>query len=436
MKKIFRYLLILSFGFTFSQKKMVKKVTPVSQGGYQISINAENLAGKVLKLSIYNGNYKKSYKIDSLSIKSNSETVSFKQNKKIIPLIYQLSVSGKPEKIDFFADNNSKILFNLKSEVITDISTLDPINKDFFVYQKLQNQEEKLKFLQALYQKYPNQLALKYFYLFEQRKNLKKPDNVDALTFRKNLLKDINVNDKTISILPNSYAFLNNYFTGLPLDNVNYKAGADLLLKNQNCNNNNFGFYIDWIYKNLDLYQTKNLNESAQYIFNTYVNNKLCMDTQKKMYDDVLRKLQSFTKLPVGSDMINFEMKTIDDKDFKFSDFTKQKLTLIMFFDPDCEHCKVEVPKETKEISEIEQKTSSKIGKIAVLNTQSKSKWKEFVEKNGLKDWENITYKENDTKTQGELDAFANPLYILVNQSGKIVYKKYNAAFIENFLKN
>lgn len=49
--------------------------------------------------------------------------------------------------------------------------------------------------------------------------------------------------------------------------------------------------------------------------------------------------------------------------------------------------------------------------------------WKDFVDKNNLKDWENVTYKDGDTKTQENLDAFANPKYYILDKEGKIILK-------------
>lgn len=433
MKKIHIFLTIFISLFVFSQKTKTNVVPLSKPNGYVINIKTNKIEGKTIKLSIYNGNYKQTHRIDSVTVKNNAETVSFKQKQKIISAIYQIAITGKSGKSDIFIDNGDTIDFTLNGESAENITTNHPLNKTFLEFQKMPVSEQKNIVLTKLQSKFPQNIALKYFTFFELRKSLKKSAETDGITFRKNLLKDIDFNNKTIQLLPNVYSFLNNYFSALPINNENYKSGVDLLLANQNCENINFKFYVDWIYRNLELHQSQNINETAQYVFNQYVNNKTCIEKQKPFYDAMLKKLSSFTKLPVGSTLPDFEAKKINDDIFKFSDFKLEKVNIVMFYDPSCEHCKTEVPKVGKEIEELEKETNLKVGKLAILNGNS-SLWKDFVEKNNIKNWENVTYKNGDAKTQENLDAYSNPKFYILNKEGKIIMKNYGYSFIRTQL--
>ena len=425
--------MISCFGILFSQQKvMIKPVNNVS--GYEISIKTENLQGKTIKMSIYSGNYKSVYRIDSVTVKNNSETVFFKQKKNVISAIYQLAISGKSQKKDILVNNGDKINFKLNEIDIEKLQTENALNKSFFEYQKMNIGEEKNQFLVNLQKKYPKLNALKIFTLFETRQSLKIAPNQSVNDFRNQLLKDIDVNDKTIALMPNSFSFLNTYFTSGEINSENYKAGIDSFFKNQKCENNNFKFYVNWIFRNLELLQTKNINDVPDYFFNKYINNKTCIEKDKNFYDASLKKVQTYTKNPVGSTLQNFELQTIDNKDFSLNNFTKEKINLIAFYDPSCEHCKVEIPKITQEIRDLEKESNKKIGKIAVLNTFLKTDWKEFIEKSKLESWTNVAYKDGDTKTQAQLDVYSNPSFFIIDEKGKILLKVYSLSFIRNFI--
>ena len=434
MKNIFRILFFLSFSIVFSQQKKIVKPAVVAKAGYQLNIKTQNLAGKVLKLSIYSGNYKQVTKIDSITVKTNEEAVSFKQSKNVISAIYQLAISGKPKKMDILVENGNQINFNLNGDNIEEISTENALNKSFFEFQKMPNSLDKNNFLDQLQKKNPTNNALKYFSLFEFRKIKRKAPSQDDASYRAELMKDIDFNNKSIGILPNSYTFLYAFFNNTTIDNDTYKAGIDLLLKNQDCNSNNFKFYVNWIFKNLELNQTKNLDKIPEYVINKYVNNKTCYEKNKTWYDAIVKKSQEFAKLPVGSVLKNFEMQNVEGKLLNLNDFKKEKVNIILFYDPSCDHCKKEVPIITKDLKELEQKTNQKIGKIAILNADIKTEWKSFIEKNDLDDWQNITYKDNDTTTREALDAFANPKYFIIDKDGKILLKVYSKSMIEGFL--
>ena len=180
--------------------------------------------------------------------------------------------------------------------------------------------------------------------------------------------------------------------------------------------------------------QTKKINDVPDYFFNKYINNKTCIEKDKNFYDASLKKVQTYTKNPVGSTLQNFELQTIDNKDFSLNNFTKEKINLIAFYDPSCEHCKVEIPKITQEISDLEKESNKKIGKIAVLNTFLKTDWKEFIEKSKLESWTNVAYKDGDTKTQAQLDVYSNPSFFIIDEKGKILLKVYSLSFIRNFI--
>lgn len=433
MKKFVFFLTILTSIFLFSQNSATKIVPSTKSDGYIINIKTQNLAGKTIKLSIYSGSYKQAYRIDSVKVKTNSETISFKQKQKIIPVIYQMAISGNPAKSDILVSNGIVLNFALNTDNANELTTNDALNKSFLEYQKMPASEQKNTALKTLQAKFPQNEALKIFTLFELRKTLKKPNNIDGATFRKSLLNGVNLNDKAIQLMPNAYAFLNNFFSALPIDNENYKSGVDLLLNKQNCESPNFKFYVEWIFKNLELHQTQNINDTAQYVFNQYVNTKSCVELQNSFYNSTFKKLSSFTKLPVGAVLPEFEMKKINGETYRFSDFKNEKVNIVMFYDPLCEHCQTEVPKLTKEIEELEKETNLKIGKLAILNGSS-TLWKDFVDKNNLKDWVNVTYKEGDTKTQENLDAFANPKFYILDKNGKIILKTYGYSFVRSQL--
>lgn len=434
MKKIFKLLMILSFVTIFSQQKTTIKPIVNPSAGYELAIKTENLEGKTIKLSIYSGNYKTVYRIDSVKVNKNTETVTFKQKQSVISAIYQLAITGKPQKADVFVGNGDKINFKLDNENIETISTENPLNKAFFEYQKKQNGEEKIAFLNGLQKKYPQNKALKIFSLFEARKAIKPTINQDITDFRNQMLKDIDVNDKAISLMPNAYSFLNNFFTSGEINSENYKSGIDLFFKNQTCTNNNFKFYTNWIFKNIDLLQTRNINDVPDYFFNKYINNNTCITKTKDFYDASLKKVQSYSKNPVSSILTDFDMQTIDNKPFSLHEFPKEKVNLVVFYDPLCSHCITEIPKITQEISDLEKETQLKVGKIAVLNVFNKTFWEDFVKKNQLENWLNVTYKEGDTKTQEKLDVFSNPNYFILDKNGKILLKTYNLSFIKNYL--
>lgn len=422
------FIFVFAFGFSQKQKSTLPTKTQTSVG-YEISVQTKNLVGKILYWSFYKGNYKTTIKKDSATVKKEGEIIKFVEKNKIVPLIIQISVKGNDSKFDLAVENGSKISVILNDDSFNSVTTSDKMNSDFFKYQKSQNTLEKETLLNGFRTNYPNS-ALGIFSEIELRKNNRAKFSADDKG-RNDFLKDINLSDKRLPLLPNFYSFLNSYITILPINNENYLKGVDKILEGQNCNSNNYFFYISWIFKNIEFYEKKNLSKTYDNTFNKYLNDTVCINRNPTLYQRVLDQRSKFEKTPIGSIFPDFEVIGLDGKISKISDFYKGKASFILFYDPDCEHCKTEVPKIATYFKELETKTGRSIQKIAFFNGFDISKWKSFTEENGLKNWINIKNTDNSKDYKSDLGVYANPSYILLDKNGAIVTNQNNKTDIE-----
>ncbi len=423
MKKILFCLLFLgAFAISNAQKN-----------GKNITIKTTNMVGETIKMSLYTGNYKNPVTIDSIKISQPNEVVKFVEPKKIISAIYQLSIAGDAKKIDIVVDNGSVLNFDLKYKDITQITTTNPLNKEFLDYQHSQIKSVRNQLEKSFVKKYPTSV-LALFSQMEIRKDesatIMQQKSADS---RAIYLKGFDLNDKRIKLLPNVYSFLLSYVTLNPINNTEYKENVNVLLNKQNCNSPNFQFYLAWIFKNFDFYAQNQLFDSYQYTFNTYLNDKVCIDKFPKFYKKISESLSKYQKIPVGSTLPEFEMLDFDENRLQSkTTFVKSPYTFVMFYDPACLHCQELTPKVTAFFDELEKKGNSKFQKIAIINTPQKSEWKNFVESKNLKNWINTKIPDEDKDFATRLDISGNPVFYVVDKNGKVILKNYNPEFIQN----
>ncbi|WP_159473361.1 TlpA family protein disulfide reductase [Chryseobacterium sp. 18068] len=406
-----------------------------AQNGYEISIKTKGIAKDVMYLKIFNGTVSDSYAVDSVKISDKTSVAKFVQKQKILGGIYKLELKSNKSTLNILVNNGAKISFTLEGSNLLGLNAEQEPNIGFLTYERQSgNVEKKLELLKDVQKKYPSP-TLDLYTKLEEKKNIKIPESLDERKkIQANFLSDVDLNDRRIQILPNSYQFLNKYFNILPIDNENYKIGVDKLLKGQNCDSKNYLFYLKWIFKNLEYYSQKGMNDAYKYTFNTYLNDMKCVNKNETFYNSIASKLSALEAVPLGSTIANTEMQKLDKTLVNLSDiYTKSKYTFVMFYDPDCVHCQEETPKVASYIASL-RSSGVDIQSVAYLNTPDDKKWQSFVQEKGLENWINVKSKNNDRKYVEQLEISSNPNFLLLNSEGKVLLKKYNQQEINRIL--
>jgi len=106
------------------------------------------------------------------------------------------------------------------------------------------------------------------------------------------------------------------------------------------------------------------------------------------------------------------------------------KYTIVVFWEPDCGHCKKTVPK----IYELYQKYEDDGVQVIAMYTQNeKEKWQEFVDEKGLH-WINAWDPDNFTNFRLYYDISSTPKIFLLDEDKKILAKKIDVETLDKFL--
>lgn len=406
-----------------------------AQNGYEISIKTKGIAKDVMYLKIFNGTVSDSYAVDSAKISDKTPVAKFVQKQKVLGGIYKLELKSNKSALNILVNNGAKISFNLEGNELLGLMPEQEPNIGFLTFERQSgNIEKKLELLKAVQKKYPSP-TLDLYTKLEEKRNIKLPENLEERKkLQASFLADIDLNERRIQILPNSYQFLFKYINILPIDSENYKISVDRLLKGQNCDSKNFLFYLKWIFKNLEYYSQKGMNDAYKYTFNTYLNDMKCVNKNETFYKSIAAKLSALEAVPIGSTIANTEMQKLDKTMVNLSDiYAKSKYTFVMFYDPECVHCQEETPGIVTYIASL-RNSGADIQSVAYLNTPDDKKWTTFVKEKGLESWINVKSKNNDRTYVEKLEISSNPNFLLLNSEGKVLLKKYNQQEISKIL--
>ena len=172
---------------------------------------------------------------------------------------------------------------------------------------------------------------------------------------------------------------------------------------------------------------------------------------KKEKLDELCEKASALEPLLIGKMAPRIVLADTSEK--KWIDFYQlpNKYNLLIFWDPDCGHCKKEIPKLKKMYQELKDMNVD-IEFIAVGTNLENDKWKKFISKNQLK-WINLSdfpeANENPKKYLFEkrvtdlkslnfrktYDIFSTPQVYLLDANKKIIGKKLDALTLGNLLQ-
>ncbi len=109
----------------------------------------------------------------------------------------------------------------------------------------------------------------------------------------------------------------------------------------------------------------------------------------------------------------------------------KAKYTVLLFWDPDCSHCKKEIPIIKKMYDSLHAQYDVEIYAVGV--EQELEKWKQFIIDNDL-NWINVIDIYNETNFRYTYDINSTPIIYLLDEDKKIIAKKMDGKQLEDIL--
>lgn len=110
------------------------------------------------------------------------------------------------------------------------------------------------------------------------------------------------------------------------------------------------------------------------------------------------------------------------------------KYTIMIFWDPDCGHCKKEIESLNNYYNDLGRKMG--VSMFSVCTDTSMTRWKTKIEEKGIRDWINVNGTRSALGNYQELyDVYSTPLIFILDRQKKIIAKKLGADNVPEFIK-
>ena len=433
---------------------------------YQIKIKAVNTIDSI---AFFRGTVfddKNYIPKDTIKLYKGNYTVAAK--KPIIGGIYFLYFPKSKQKVFFSIENKDSIKIEIRGlNYLDSIKFSNKANQQFIEYQLL---EKKLSNYDSMYaaelakgKKFNLAQKAAFFqpktsqlisYRTTLLKNLKQVDALflhlntlnildSSVPSRKNyngrneLIKRINFKNPKLLFTPNIKNVLNEYYSYYPLQADSLNKGLDTVMNKVDGKSNISMYITDYFIKLLHNREIVNNTEAYTYYLEKYILNQKYKISDIKQLDQLKTELANLKSLQLQDTCVNMILKDTAGQVQNLLEFASQnKFTLIIFYDPTCEHCKVELPKMDSTINLLENTYNIKVGRYAVCNEPNLpvSIWKDFIINYNLsKNYINVNLG-NNMDLRKSYDAFTNPIFYLVNNKGILLGKKLSPQTVRNLI--
>ena len=428
----------------------------VSKGQFVLKVKATNTTDSIgyLRASLFDE--KNFIPKDTLNLNKPIQTI--RNTKSIVGGIYFIYFPKSKQKIHFILEDKDTVLLEIKGSDYLNSATINtPKNKVFLDYQRLErslstydssyatalklgkkfNQVQKaayfkiktdslMDFRKANLKRFKSTDAIHIYFSTLNKLDEQVPNKRDYVA-RASFLKKFDLNEPKLFFTPTMRQVLVEYLSFYPLQGDSLIMGLDEVFKSLLCTNKAYSFVFDYFTKVFKNREVQNNTGAYAYLINKYVKNNTCAFLDKNNKQAFINELAQLEAQQISKPVMNLILEdTLGVKKDLLAFSKNYNYTVLIFFDPNCEHCKTEVPKMDSTIQVLEKELMVTIGKFAVCNepTMPLNQWKTFIQNHALNlNYEHVIFN-NDIELRKAFDAFSNPLFFLIDKEGILLAKK------------
>lgn len=415
------------FGYYYGEKQYIKDTISCVNGKFVIS--SRDNVDKGVYFILLNDN-------QNFQILINEDLIfSFKTN--ISEIISEMKFINSDENSKFY--EFQKFTSKKNYEVLPLKNKLEAITKDDSEYSEIFDKIEKINqevinFKNNFIEKNLNSFFVKLLKSNEQitiPKDFQTDEKSKYFYFINNFWNNFDLSDSRMLFTPIFHSRLEDYiskYTPQIPDSIN--KYLDILLSKVRASDKLFEYIINWSTYKYE--SSKIMGHDAIFVHIVY---KYFMTGQVNWIDDVkltniIDKAMRLNPNLIGKKAPFLKLKNEYDE---YKDLHKitSDYTVLSFYDPDCGHCKKEIPK----IKKITDKFSRKVVQVYAVCTEFDSTiWRQFIKKNELEKWINVIDIENQSNFRRKYNIMGTPRLYLLDKNKVIIAKQIDSSTLEEIL--
>lgn len=256
---------------------------------------------------------------------------------------------------------------------------------------------------------------------------------------REEFIYKFDFNESRLLFTGNMRKILFEYVSAYPLIADSINKGVDVVMSRLNCNNKALPLIFDYFVRIMKNRNVQNNTEGLVSMIDKHINKGKCTYPNAVQKLEYLKLYEANKKFNSDSLSKNIILKDTLDKEQDLHALAKGfDYTVILFYAPTCEHCKVEIPLMDSTMNLLEKRYNIRIGRFAICNETEipTSIWKQFITEHKLNNNYIHVQITDDHTARNDYDAYANPTSFLIGKNGEMLARKIGPVSLRNTIND
>jgi len=270
--------------------------------------------------------------------------------------------------------------------------------------------------------------------------------------YKNHFFDGIDFSDDRINNTPLYHNKLEKYFKSIAYPNPDsIIKDVDIIIGKAKANDELFKYTTFYLLSTYEKSKIMGMDAVFAHIGLNYYTHELAFWSDSTQIEKIQDKSRKLSPLLLGKKAINLSLLDTSGNKWRNIYETQAKYTVLVFWDPDCGHCKTELPKLSHAVDSLKKTLDIKVFSVSSNHNEE---WKTFIKKNNI-DFINVAvpveaYSDQSKATQFIIDGhtdlkslnynktydiFSTPQIYLLNKDKIIVGKKLDTELLKQVLK-
>lgn len=271
---------------------------------------------------------------------------------------------------------------------------------------------------------------------FELPQGTQNPDSVlhfkKAWYMKDHFFDNIDLTDERLTRTPFFHSKLERYFNQILIPIPDTVTSQSIrLIELARGNKEMFRYMVQFIFNHANSSQIMGMDATMVALADKYYLSGEAYWASEEFISTLGKRVEEIRPTLLGKVAYDMKLEGINGEYYRLHEINSP-ITIVAFYEPDCGHCKKEIPALYKEVFEPYQ--SKGIQVFAVYNLNDHDKWTEFINEHGMIGWINVYDPYNRSQFRNFYDIKSTPMIFVLDKDKKIIAKRIDVQQLPAFL--